>query len=169
MKNLICIGMLLFFVTPVFSELSDSDIQRIREIVQIAVAAEGKQIRAEMTAAIDASEKRMKTYMDMKISGVNSQFTQVNSQFVQLNNRIEEFGKRLNIAFMVLGWLFALVIAAIGIPQLITAFRQRGEDKLQTSVEELRTAYAEVLAELKQMRAENADLKQRVLSQSKSS
>ena len=169
MKNLICIGMLLFFVTPVFSELSDSDIQRIREIVQIAVAAEGKQIRAEMTAAIDASEKRMKTYMDMKISGVNSQFTQVNSQFVQLNNRIEEFGKRLNIAFMVLGWLFALVIAAIGIPQLITAFRQRGEEKLQTSVEELRTAYAEVLAELKQIRAENEDLKQRVLSQSESS
>ena len=33
MKNLICIGMLLFFATPVFSELSDSDLQRIREVV----------------------------------------------------------------------------------------------------------------------------------------
>ena len=178
MKNLTLIfaGMLLF-TTPVFAELSDSDLQRIREVVQIAVAAEGKQIRTEMTAAINASEKRMKEYVDLKISEVksevnsqfaqvNSQFTQVNSQFAQVNNRIDEVGKRLNIAFTVLGWLFALVIAAIGIPQLITAFRQHNHKKLQTSVEELHTAYAEVLAELKQVKAENEDLKQRVLSHS---
>ena len=171
MKNLTLIfaGMLLF-ATPVFSELSDSDLQRIREVVQIAVATEGKQIRTEMTAAINASEKRMKEYVDLKISEVkpevNSQFAQVNSQFAQVNNSIDEVGKRLNIAFTGLGWLFALVIAAIGIPQLITAFRQRGQERLQTSVEELRTAYAEVLAELKQLKAENEDLKQRVLSQS---
>ncbi len=173
MKNLICIGMLLFFATPVFSELSDSDLQRIREIVQITVAAEGKQIRAEMTAAIEASEKRMKEYVDLKISEVksetNSQFAQVNSQFAQVNNSIDEVGKRLNIAFTVLGWLFALVIAAIGISQLVIAFRQRGQERLQTSVEELHTAYAEVLAELKQLREENEALKQRLLSQSESS
>ena len=163
MKNLTLIfaGMLLF-ATPAFSELSDSDLQRIREVVQIAVAAEGKQIRTEMTDAINASEKRMKEYVDLKISEVNSKFTQV-------NNSIDEVGKRLNIAFTVLGWLFALVIATIGIPQLITAFRQRGQERLQTSVEELRTAYAEVLAELKQLRAENEDLKQRVTSQSEPS
>ncbi len=170
MKNLTLIfaGMLLF-ATPAFSELSDSDLQRIREVVQIAVAAEGKQIRTEMTAAINDSEKRMKEYVDLKISEVNSKFAQVNSQFVQVNNTIDEVGKRLNIAFTVLGWLFALVIAAIGIPQLITAFRQRGQERLQTSVEELRTAYAEVLAELKQLKTENEDLKQRVLSQSEPS
>jgi len=104
--------MLLFFVTPAFSELSDSDIQRIREIVQITVAAEGKQIRAEMIAAIDASEKRMKVYVDAKMSEVNaqgnSQFAQINSQFAQINNRIDGVDKRLNFAFTVLGWLFAL-------------------------------------------------------------
>ena len=156
MKNLTLIfaGMLLF-ATPVFSELSDSDLQRIREVVQIAVAAEGKQIRTEMTAAINDSEKRMKESLNLKIS--------------QVNNSIDEVGQRLNIAFTVLGWLFALVIAAIGIPQLITAFRQRGQERLQISVEELRTAYAEVLAELKQLKTENEDLKQRVLSQSEPS
>ena len=131
MKNLTLIlaGMLLF-ATPVFSQLSDSDLQRIREVVQITVAAEGKQIRTEMTAAINASEKRMKEYIDIKISEINSQFAQVNSQFTQVNNSIDEVGKRLNIAFTVLGWLFALVIAAIGIPQLITAFRQREHKQL---------------------------------------
>ena len=141
MRNVIYLGMLLFFVTPAFSELSDSDIQRIREIVQITVAAEGKQIRTEMTAAIDASEKRMKEHLNTKISEVDT--------------RIDGVDKRLNFAFTVLGWLFALVIAALGIPQLIIAFRQRGQERLQTSVEELYTVHSEVLAELKQLRAEN--------------
>ena len=137
MKNLTLIfaGMLLF-ATPAFPELSDSDLQRIREIVQIEVAAEGKRISADL-----------KEYVDIKILGVNSQFEQV-------NNRIDELDKRLNIAFTVLGWLFALVIAAIGIPQLITAFRQRGQERLQIAVEELYAVHEDVLAELKQLRSE---------------
>ena len=147
MKNLIFIGMLLIFTTPAFSELSDSDLQRIREIVQIEVAAEGKRISADL-----------KEYVDMKMSGVNSQFSQV-------NNRIDELDKRLNIAFTVLGWLFALVIAAIGIPQLITAFRQRGQERLQASVDELYAVHTEIIAELKQLRAENDAAKQRDTSQ----
>lgn len=146
MRNVIYLGMLLFFVTPAFSALSDSDIQRIREIVQITVAAEGKQIRAEMTAAIDASEKRIKEHLNTKISGVDT--------------RIDGVDKRLNFAFTVLGWLFALVIAALGIPQLIIAFRQRGQERLQTSVEELYTVHSEVLIELKQLRAENEAFRQ---------
>ena len=141
MRNVIYLGMLLFFVTPAFSELSDSDIQRIREIVQITVAAEGKQIRTKMTAAIDASEKRMKEHLNTKISEVDT--------------RIDGVDKRLNFAFTVLGWLFALGIAALGIPQLIVAFRQRGQERLQTSVEELYAVHSEVLSELKQLRAEN--------------
>lgn len=154
MRNVIYLGMLLFFVTPAFSELSDSDIQRIREIVQITVAAEGKQIRAEMTAAIDASEKRMKEHLNTKISGVDT--------------RIDGVDKRLNFAFTVLGWLCALVIAALGIPQLIIAFRQRGQERLQTSVEELYAVHSEVLTELKQLRAENEAFRQRDRSQSES-
>ena len=155
MKNLILsfTGILLC-VTPAFSELSDSDIQRIREIVQITVAAEGKQIRAEMTAAIDASEKRMKEHLNTKISEVDT--------------RIDGVDKRLNFAFTVLGWLFALVIAALGIPQLIIAFRQRGQERLQTSVEELYAVHSEVLTELKQLRAENEAFRPRDRSQSES-
>ena len=154
MRNVIYLGILLFFVTPAFSELSDSDIQRIREIVQITVAAEGKQIRAEMTAAIDASEKRMKEHLNTKISEVDT--------------RIDGVDKRLNFAFTVLGWLFALVIAALGIPQLIIAFRQRGQERLQSSVEELYAVHSEVLAELKQLRAETEVFRQRDRSQSES-
>ncbi len=181
MKNLILsfTGILLC-VTPAFSELSDSDLQRIREIVKVEVVsseqrlrteiAESEQrLRGEMTAAIQASEERMKVYVDAKISEVNSQFAQINSQFAQVNNRIDEVDKRINFAFTVLGWLFALVIAALGIPQLIIAFRQRGQERLQTSVEELYAVHSEVLAELKQLRAENEAFRGRDRSQSESS
>ncbi len=179
MRNVICLGMLLFFVTPAFSELSDSDLQRIREIVKVEVVsseqrlrteiAESEQrLRAEMTAAIQASEERMKMYADAKISEVNSQFAQINSQFAQINNRIDEVDKRINFAFTVLGWLFALVIAALGIPQLIIAFRQRGQERLQTSVEELYAVHSEVLGELKQLRSENEAFRGRDRSQSES-
>ena len=160
MKNLILVfGGILLCTTPAFSELSDSDFQRIREIVKVEVVSSEQRLRAEMTAAIQASEERVKVYVDAKISEinsqVNSQFAQANSQFAQVNNRIDEVDKRINFAFTVLGWLFALVIAALGIPQLIIAFRQRGQERLQTSVEELYAVHSEVLAELKQLRAES--------------
>ena len=162
MKNLICIGMLLFFVTPVFSELSDSDIQRIREIVQIAVAAEGKQIRAEMTAAIEASEKRLKEHLNTRIDAMNTRIDGV-------ERRIDGVEKQINLLAALLIGVMALIVVAIGVPQLIIAYKQRGQEKLQTSVQELHTAYDEVLAELKQLRTENEYLKQRSGSQSESS
>ena len=173
MKNLILIftGILLF-AAPAFPELSDSDLQRIREIVKVEVVsseqrlrteiAESEQrLRAEMTAAIRASEERTKVYVDAKIA-------EVNSQFAQINNRIDGVDKRLNFAFTVLGWLFALVIAALGIPQLIIAFRQRGQERLQTSVEELYAVHSEVLTELKQLRAEREGFRGRDRSQPES-
>ena len=159
MKNLIFIGILLIFTTSAFAELTDSDLQRIREIVKVEIVSSEQRLRAEMTDAIQASEDRMKVYVDAKMSAVNSQLAQV-------NNRIDEVGKRLNIAFAVLGWLFALVIAALGIPQLITAFRQRGQERLQTAVEELYTVHNQVLAELKQLRSENEAIKQHLSAQS---
>lgn len=162
MKNLILIFIgILVCVTPAFPELTASDLQRIREIVKVEVVTSEQRLRAEMTAAIQASEERMKVYVDTKIS-------EVNSQFAQVNNRIDEVDKRINFAFTVLGWLFALVIAALGIPQLIIAFRQRGQERLQTSVEELYAVHSEVLAELKQLRAENEAFRGRDRSQPES-
>ena len=166
MKNLICIGMLLFFATPVFSELSDSDLQRIREIVKTEVASaeqrlhieiteSEKRLRAEMNTAVTASEKRMKEHLNGKIDEVDT--------------RIDGVEKQITLLAALLIGVMALIVVAIGLPQLITAYKQRGQTQLQTSVEELRTAYAEVLAELKQLRAENEALKQRMLSQSESS
>lgn len=114
----------LFITLPAFSELSDSDLQRIREIVKVEVTEAEQRIRTSIKNTVDESEKQMKEYVNTKLS--------------EVNNRIDELGKRINIVFTVLGWLFALVLAAIGIPQLITAFKQRGQDDLKTEIKELR-------------------------------
>ncbi len=145
MKNLILLlaGMLLF-VTPAFSELSNSDLQRIREIVQIEVSgteqrlrleitASEQRLRAEMTAAITASEKRMKEHGDINMDGLD---------------------KRVNILAALLIGIFALIVVAIGLPQLIVAYKQRGQEELRT--------------ELKALRAEIEHLKQRDKAQPES-
>ena len=156
MKNLMLIlaGMLLF-VTPAFSELSNSDLQRIREIVQIEVSgteqrlrseitaseqrlrseitASEQRLRAEMTAAITASEKRMKEHGDINMDGLD---------------------KRVNLLAALLIGIFALIVVAIGLPQLIVAYKQRGQEELRTEFTALRT-------ELKALHAEIEHLKQR--------
>jgi ribosomal protein S20 len=132
MKNLILIfTVTLILATPAFSELSDSDLQRIREVVKLEVNGAEQRLRSEMKTTIAESEKQIKEY-------VNTKMSEVNIQFKQVNDRIDELGKRINIVFTVLGWLFMLVLAAIGLPQLITAFRQRGQDELRTELKELR-------------------------------
>ncbi len=152
MKNLILLlaGMLLF-VTPAFSELSNSDLQRIREIVQIEVSGTEQRLRAEMpaaitasekrmTAAITASEKRMKEHVDIKMDGLD---------------------KRVNILAALLIGIFALIVVAIGLPQLIVAYKQRGQEELRTELKALRT-------ELKALHAEIEHLKQRDKAQPES-
>ena len=145
MKNLVFIGILLMFTTPAFSELSDSDIQRIREIVQLAVAAEGKQIRTEITAAIKASEKRMIEYQDIKSTSLD---------------------KRIDLLASLLVGIMALIVLAVGAPQLILAYRQRKHEQQLTSIQEFRAAYEDVLVQLKELKAENEAIRQRISAQS---
>ncbi len=141
MKKLTFIGIFLIFTTPAFSELTDSDLQRIREIVQIEVAAEGKQIRTEMTAAINASEKRMMKNQDINLTGLD---------------------KRVNLLASLLIGIMALIIVAVGIPQLMLAYRQLKQDQqVHNEIQELRAAYEEVLAQLKELKTENETTKKR--------
>ena len=147
---LILAGMLLF-VTPAFSALSNSDLQRIREIVQIEVSGTEQRLRAEMTTAITASEKRMtaaiadsekrmKEHVDIKMDGLD---------------------KRVNILAALLISIFALIVVAIGLPQLIVAYKQGGQEELRTEFTALRT-------ELKALHAEIEHLKQRDKAQPES-
>ena len=59
MKNviLIFVGMLIL-APPAFSDLTDSDIERIREIVKVEVTESEQRLRGEITTAINTSDKQ---------------------------------------------------------------------------------------------------------------
>ena len=152
MKNLVFIGILLMFTTPAFSELSDSDIQRIREIVKIEVLNMEQRLQAKMLAAIEASEKRMVEYYDMKSTSLDARLTNLD--------------KRIDLLASLLIGIMALIVLAVGAPQLILAYRQRKHEQQLTSIQEFRAAYEDVLVQLKELKAENEAIRQRISAQS---
>ncbi|MDE0483104.1 MAG: hypothetical protein OXI67_11035 [Candidatus Poribacteria bacterium] len=67
MKNLIFIlvGMLILTL-PAFSKLSDSDIERIKEIVKVEGTDSEQRVRAEIKTAMTNSEKGIKEHITLK-------------------------------------------------------------------------------------------------------
>ena len=103
MKCLLSVILLCVLSLPVYSELSDADLDKIRLIV-----------KEEVKTEIDASEKRMKQYVDARINGVEKQITTLTH---------------------IIYWVLALIIGAIGVPQIIVAFLYNKDRKLSKQVE----------------------------------
>ena len=106
---LICFSVIAL---PVFAELTDADLDKIRLIV-----------KEEVKTEIESSEKRMKTYIDTKIDAVNS--------------RIDNVEKQITFLLNVIYGLIALIIVAIGIPQVIIGWRSRRDHSLENRIERL--------------------------------
>ena len=123
---------LLLFTVPAFSELTVEDLEKIRSIVKeevdpvkeeiaksetrlkaeiVAVKEEGAKSETRLKEEIVVSEKRMKEYINVKIS---------------------EMDKRLNNIFTVVLGLGTFIAAVVGIPQLVVAMQrkdQRAQDE----------------------------------------
>lgn len=118
MKNLILILVgILILTLPAFSELSDSDIERIKEIVKVEGTDSEQRVRAEIKTAIANSEKGMKEHINTKMDG--------------LENLVHLIG-------MLLIAIILLTAVIIGVPQVYIMIKQRGQDGLRTELNELR-------------------------------
>ena len=107
MKGVIILFLLLLLASPAFGELTKEDLRTI--------------VKEEN----DASEKRMKEYIDLKIETVNA--------------RIDGVDKKLDwVWFMMIG-LIGLVTAAVAVPQIIMAYRERGQKEMETRQAALQT------------------------------
>ena len=108
--QVIIILSLLLLTSTAFGELTKEDIRTI--------------VREEITA----SEKRTREYIDLKIDATNAKIDALEKS---LNTRINDV-RIIMIA------LIGLVTAAIAIPQLIIAYRDRGRKEMQTQIDQLR-------------------------------
>ena len=113
MRIIAILSLLLFLTTPVFGELTKED---LRTIIK-------EEVRPIIKEEITASEKRTREYIDLKIETVNT--------------KIDALDKRIGDMRILVIALIALITAAIAIPQIISAYKERGQKEMQTQIEQL--------------------------------
>ncbi|MBI1930684.1 hypothetical protein HYR99_41360 [Candidatus Poribacteria bacterium] len=90
-----------------------------------------EEVRTILKEEITASEARMREFIDLKLQATNTEIKATNT-------RIDELDKRLGNIFALVIALIALITAAIAVPQIIMAFREKGQSKLEAQIEQLR-------------------------------
>lgn len=116
MKYIIGMAILLsIIVLPVHSDLSPTDLEKIREIVKEAVTE---------------SEKRTKEYVNLRIDSFEKT---VNERFNSVDTRFDSIDKRITHQANITYGLMALVAVAIGVP----AWRSQKDRTLERKIEAL--------------------------------
>ena len=104
------------FALPALAELTDADLDKIRLIVNESVNASEKRVKQDVKAEIASTEKNIKEYIDLKMDSVE---------------------KRLSTYNWVLYVFMPLIVAAIGVPTAIMAWRSVKDRSLERQVEAL--------------------------------
>ena len=138
MKTILVLSILFWAIAlPALGELTDADLDKIRLIVKeevkteiTGVKTEIAGVKQELKAEIASSEKRVKEYINIRIDSVE---------------------KRLSTYNWVIYVLMPLIVATIGIPTAIMAWRSGKDRSLERQVETL----AQEIETLKQQRIVN--------------
>ena len=145
MKTILVLSILFWAIAlPALGELTDADLDKIRLIVKeevkteiagvkteiAGVKTEIAGVKQELKAEITSSEKRVKEYINIRVDSVE---------------------KRLSTYNWVIYVLMPLIVATIGIPTAIMAWRSGKDRSLERQVETL----AQEIETLKQQRIVN--------------
>ena len=119
--KVITVLLLLLLASPVFAELTKED---LRTIIKEEIAA---------------SEKRMREYIDLKVDGLDKSLNaRIDGLDKNLDARIDALDKRIGDVWLMMIALVGLITATIAIPQIIIAYRERGQKELRAEIEQLR-------------------------------
>ena len=127
MKVLFVSIALLLITVPVFAELTPEDIRIIREEVTAIVEAESA-----------ALEKRLREYVDLKFEVLDTKFTTKLAEMdTKFTTKFEAVDKKQDFILTLVTSLIALVVLAIGIPQIIIALKQKDHRALEDQIKTL--------------------------------
>ena len=101
---------LLLLTSPAFAELTKEE------------------LRAVIREEIAVSEKRTREYIDLKIDGLDR----------SLSARIDAVDKRLGDMWLMVIALVGLIAAAVGIPQIVIAYKGRDWKQTRAEIQQLR-------------------------------
>ncbi len=116
MKRILAISIFCAAIAlPALGELTVQDIERI-------------------DAKIKESEARTKEYINTQIKGID---TQIESIAKGIDTQIESIDKRLSLITTLIVALIALIVLAVGIPQILIALRSRRDASLEKQIQTL--------------------------------
>ena len=110
---------LMKFITVLYSLLVASP--AIAELTK-------EELRAVIREEIAVSEKRTREYIDLKIDGLDR----------SLSARIDAVDKRLGDMRLMVIALVGLIAAAVAIPQIVIAYKERDWKEIRTEIQQLR-------------------------------
>ena len=126
MKTTLFLSMLFCAIAlPALGELTDTDLNKIRLIINEEIEEEIKPIKADIV-----SLKTDVAWIRGKLESVDKQFERVDEQFKRVGEQI------MHVTYITYG-LIALIVAAIAIPQILIAWRSGKDRSLERQVETL--------------------------------
>ena len=130
--KVITVLLLLLLASPVFGELTKED---LRTIIKEEIAASEKRTREYIDLKIDGLDKSLNARIDGLDKSLNARIDGLDKS---LNARIDGLDKRTGDVWLMMIALVGLITATIAIPQIIIAYRERGQKELRAEIELLR-------------------------------
>ena len=103
---------------PAIGELTDADLDKIRLIVNDSEKRVKEEVKAEITIT------------HTKIDGLDPRLRTVETNVAWTRGKLDSLDKHIN-------WLMALIVVAVGVPQVIVAWRSRKDRALEKQIETL--------------------------------
>ena len=130
--KVITVLLLLLLASPVFAELTKED---LRTIIKEEIAASEKRTREYIDLKIDGLDKSLNARIDGLDKSLNARIDGLDKN---LDARIDGLDKRTGDVWLMMIALVGLITATIAIPQIIIAYRERGQKELRAEIEQLR-------------------------------
>ena len=112
MKTVLLFSILLCTIAmPAIGALTDADLDKIRLIVK-------EEVKKEIATT------------NTKIDGLDTRLRTVETDVAWTRGKLDSLDKNIN-------WLMALIVVAVGIPQLVIAWRSRKDRALEKQIETL--------------------------------
>ena len=141
--KVITVLLLLLLASPVFAELTKED---LRTIIKEEIAASEKRTREYIDLKIDGLDKSLNARIDgldkslnARIDGLDKSLNaRIDGLDKNLDASIDALDKRIGDVWLMMIALVGLITATIAIPQIIIAYRERGQKELRSEIEQLR-------------------------------
>ena len=133
MKTILLLSIIFCAIaSSAFGELTVQDLDKIRLIIREEIEDELKPINVEI-ASIKTEIASIKT----EIASVKTEIASINERVMSISENVASLDGRVGGIEKQMTWLMGIIIVAVGIPQIVIAWRSRKDREQERRIEEL--------------------------------